>query len=233
MVHLLKVGALAVAALVATACGGEVPTRTPVATPMPTKAAYTLAPPTPVISAGATAGPMAPARPYTADAMLVYLKAAPPGFPSELRRREVAEALADRVSTYDGRPFRNVSFGGSCENEQCEFTLTGLPDFAPTMDDVDIWMFRKDLRTGVLSEAGRPVLRGLPPGLSEDLDRRVRTLETSGRLQGLELLGAEWLTSPAEGGYLLRYGRGLEELDPVWLVSIDASKNSIVSVAQE
>lgn len=200
---------------------------------MPTKAAYTLAPPTPVISAVATAGPMAPARPYTAAGIMVYLDAAPPGFPSQLRRREVAEALADRVSTYDGRPFRNVFFGGSCENEQCEFTLMGLPDFAPTMDDVDVWLFRADLRTGVVSEAGRPVLRGLPPGLSDDLDRRARTLETSGRLQGLSLLGAEWLTSPAEGGYLLRYGRGLEELDPVWLVSIDASQDSIVSIAQE
>ena len=224
---------LLAAVLVATACGAETPITPLVPTPMATKAPYTLAPPTPVISAVATAGPFAPGRPYTADDLMPFLVSAPIGFPADLRRREIAEAVADRVSTYDGRPFRNVFFGGSCENDSCEFNLTGLPDFAPTMDDVDIWSFRADLRTGVVSESGRPLLRGLPPGLPADLGRRVRELETTGRLQGLDVLSTQWVASPDESGYLLRYGRGLEEGDPEWLVMIDATRTRIVSVVQE
>lgn len=196
----------------------------------PIKASYTLAPPTPTLSPQGTAGPDGPGQPYAAGDIQPFLERAPIGFPDELRTPFVAAAVADRVWSYDGRPYRDVLFGGSCESEICEFSVTGLPTFAPTHDASDTWFLRLDRRTGLISTHGAPSLKGFPPELVPELDSLARSLDVDGRLTDLALLGAQWSIPPPGDAFQLRYGKGLEEGDPTLLVTLSRSERVLLSI---
>lgn len=177
-----------------------------------------------------TAGPGWPAQPYAASDIRPFLERAPIGFPDELRTPFVAAAVADGLWSYDGRPYRDVLFGGSCESGICEFSVTGLPSFAPTHDTSDTWFLRLDRRTGLISTQGPPSLNGFPPERVPELDSLARSLDADGRFGDLGLLGAQWSIPPPAGAFELRYGKGLEESDPTLVVTVSRTDRVILPI---
>jgi hypothetical protein len=195
-----------------------------------TKAPYTAARPTPTLSRAGTVAATGPGQPYTAAAVEPYFATPPEALPDALKTRGVAEALAGRIWTYDGRPYRMLWLGATCENQRCEISATGLPTFAPTTDYEDVFFVSLDQRTGVFGEAHAPSLKGFPPELTPDIDRLARSLDTVGQFSGLPLLGMEWVIPPPDRTFTLRYGRGNEEGDPTYLVTVSIAEHRIISV---
>jgi hypothetical protein len=200
------------------------------ATGAPTKPSYTLAPPTPSLSPIESPGAGPPGVPYSATDIEALLQGAPRGFPPELKTPETAAAFASRIWSFDGRPFRTLWFDGSCESGRCEINATGLPAFAPTVDDVDVFTLVLDQSNGIYSEPSPPSLRGLPPDLAPKLDALARSLDTQGQFKSKSLLGVEWLIPPPDDAFALRYGNGNEEQDPTAVVVLSRSLGRIISV---
>ena len=194
------------------------------------KASYTLPPPTPTLSPIGTAAPSRPDRPYTAETIAEELGDVPYNYPAQLRTPAIAEALADALWTYDGRPYRELSFQGSCDEggARCDLTVSGLPDFVPTRDRSDIYFWSYVPSSGVLTPTGGLGLKGYPPELDPELDALARSLDAEGLLASKGFLGAGWV--PPDGLFVLRYGNGLEEGDPTLLVTLDSSNRRIVSI---
>jgi hypothetical protein len=219
---------MAMVGVLGAACGSIV--NSPPPTP---KAPYTLAPPTPPISAVATVAPTEPGQPYVAEDLASYINAAPVGFPTALRTPAVAEALADRIWTFDGQPYRDLWLAGSCENGACEFSATGVPAFARSADVVDAYFLKVNLGSGLFSDGGRPSLKGLPSELVPRLDAIARAHDAAALLADEALLGATWEIPPPAGTFLLRYGRGLEEGDPAAFVTVSLPDEKVLSIRSE
>jgi len=219
--------------IVAAALSACAPTPNGSPDPYFTKAPYTLAPPTPTLSAQATVGPTGAGQPYTADLIQPYLNNAPISFPNELRVTPVAEAIADRIWTFDGRPYRDVVIGGSCEGSLCEVSVTGLPAFSSTPDEADFYALTVDRGSGLFSDAGEPLLRGFPTDLVPQLDAIARAADSAGRLRDLALLGSSWRIPPPNRAFTLEYGMGLEERDPVVFVTVDLDNGAVIAIRTE
>ncbi|HEX2756204.1 MAG TPA: hypothetical protein VHM48_12105 [Candidatus Limnocylindrales bacterium] len=217
--------------LVVAACGSMVVG--PTADPPLVKAPYTLAPPTPTLRVLATVGPGGPGKPYTADDILAILRAAPAGDPAEMRTPQIAAAIADRVWTFDGRPYQRLLVGGRCDGGMCEISAEGMPAFGATDDLADDWFWRMDLRTGLVSDNGEPRLRGFPPELVPELDALARSLDTDGTFSALPLIRVEWTVPPPVGAFVLRYGTGTQEMDVNWFVKISTVDRAILSIRKQ
>lgn len=221
---------LLLASIVVAACAGELDGGRP-ATP---KAPYTLAPPTPTLSPDRTVAPSGHAPPYDADAIFAVVSSSN-NLPSELRTHALAEALAPRIWTYDGQPYRSFAVSGSCDDDgrRCDLLVEGLPGFAPDPDTMDHYQFTISVATGVLDGGGTQAgLKGFPPELVPVIDRAVRAL-LGDQIGDRSLLAMSWLLPPPEDGYLLRYGSGDEEGDQQLLVRYDRAANKVLSVTTE
>lgn len=207
----------------------------PLGTPTPTaKAPYTMPPPTPTLSAIATVAPTGHGRPYTPDMVAVELQDVSYNFPPGLQSTFVATAFADRVWSYDGRPYRDVSIAGSCNDgvaRICDVTLVGLPAFAPTRDVVDVYWFIVDLQSPVVGPGGGQALRGFPPELAHDIDTLARSLDTDSRLNGEALRSVEWMLPPPDDAFVLTYGDD-NEGDTMYFVTLDRTNREILSIDQ-
>jgi len=196
----------------------------------PTKAPRTFPPPTPTLSPAGTVDPSGPGQPYGAADLQPYFANAPEGFPNVLKTQQVAEALAGRIWSFDGQPYRMAWLDGSCESGRCEVSFTGLPVFAPTPDTEDVFFVTLDQRSGIFSETHEPSLKGFPPNLVDRLDTLARSLDTKGTFSGLPLLGSEWVIPPPDDAFTLRYGRGNEEGDPTYLVTLSRADRRILTI---
>lgn len=210
----------------------------PSATP---KAAYTLAPATPSLTALATVAPTGHGQPYTAAEIVAMLHHAiatrPAGFASELRAQRILDAMAATVAaetfTFDGRPYQRVVFGARCDQPavHCELTMDGVPAFSSDSDMKDSYTWTITLPTPLVTMADHS-LRGYPAELTAGLDALAQSLDVDGRFKDRYLLGVEWALPPLEDGFVLRYGNGLEEGDPTFLVTLDRAGQRILSIAQ-
>lgn len=207
------------------------PTATPSAAAI--KPSYTLAPPTPSLSAVGSPAPGPHARPYAAADIHGLFVDAGPGFPAELRTEATAEALANVIWSFDGRPFRTVWLTGSCESGRCEVSATGLPHFAASVDEVDVYTLVLDQASGIYSQPSPPYLRGFPPQLVDGLDRQAKALDVRGEFRDKPLLGVEWQIPPPDDAFLLRYGNGNEEQDPTIRVILARRDGRLVSISTE
>lgn len=210
--------------------------RTP-AVPTP-KPPYTLAPATPVTSLEPirTVGPAGHGRPYTAEMMAVALReAASYGtFPSVLQTPWLAEVLADRIWTYDGLPYRELSIDGDCTESRpdwCDLSVNGLPGFAASRDEIDVYFFPDVRPAESFIEDFRPQsLGGFPSALVPELDALVRSLDTKGRLSVFDLRSVSWALPPPDDGYILNYRRGDLEAATLLRVTVDRRNRTILSM---
>ena len=226
MKHTLLVATLAVV-VVGCSLGLTTP---PPATLKPT---YTMPPPTPTLSPLATVGPTGHGRPYTATEMAVALRQdVPYNYPPQLQADWVARALADLVWTYDGRPYRELGIHASCGEPpiRCDLTVQGLPAFAPNWDWSDSYWFEVNMTSGLFAPAGPPSLKGFPPELVPESDALARSLDTEGRLEGVQLKYVAWALPPPDRGFRLIYGPEKYSLDPGFEVLLDYANRRIVSI---
>jgi hypothetical protein len=202
----------------------------PVQTP---KLPYTQPPPTPTLSPIATVAPTGHGRPYTAEMIAAELQDVPYTFPRELQTPFMAASLAEYIWTYDGRPYREIQFGGSCGEgvpRRCEFTISGLPAYAPTREETDHWWFTVGLDSPVLGPEAGHSLRGFPPEFAADLDPLVRSLDTEGRLAGMAVGTIGWAPPPPEDAFVLRYRKGDLEGAHIVEVLLDRTNRKILSI---
>ena len=234
MVRVLQVLAVALAIGFAAACAqANPPLPKSTSSPALTKAPYTLPPPTPSLVAIGSPGLRPPGLPYSSADVATLLQAAPRGFPVELKTEATAEAFASRIWSFDGQPFRRLLFDGSCESRRCEVSATGLPAFASTLDQVDVFTLVLDQASGIYSEPSPPTLRGLPQDLVPTLDEGARGLDAKGEFKAKPLLGVEWLIPPPVDAFVLRYGNGNEEQDPTLLVVLSRAQGKILSITSQ
>ena len=201
--------------------------------PEPTlKPSYTLAPPTPTISPIGTAGPAAHSRPYGAGDLTAALADPANRLPPELRAEWLAPPLAEAVWTYDGKPYRELTIAGSCDEgaPRCDLHVGGLPSFAPDREAVDGYTFSVDLASQTIAPAGRPSLKGFPAELVPGLDATARSQDTLGQLDGMFLRNAVWTIPPPADAYALAYATGTLEGDRGLLVTVDRATGTVVSV---
>jgi hypothetical protein len=227
---LRAVAAIGALALLVNACGPLV--TSPSAEVAMTKAPYTQAPPTPAFIPSATVAGSGPGQPYTAADIEPMLAAAPVGVAAQIRMPQVAAAIADRIWTFDGRPYQEVAIGGSCENQGCEIIVQGVPAYASTRDIQDIWLLGLDLRTGVFAD-NSPSLGGFPTELVPELDTLARSLDRDGTFAALPLIRTEWAIPPPAGVFVLRYGTGTQEQDVNWFVTLSTVDRSILAIRKQ
>jgi hypothetical protein len=182
-----------------------------------------------------TVAPTGHGRPYTAEMIAVALRETVPyNFPSVLQTPWLAEVLADRIWTYDGLPYRELLIYGHCTESRpdwCELSVQGLPGFATSRDETDLYFF-PDVRPaeGLVKDFRFNALHGFPATLVPELDALVRSLDTKGRLSGFELRGASWALPPPDDGYILTYRRGDLEAATLVVVTVDRRDRTILSM---
>jgi len=200
------------------------------------KAPYTQAPPTPELVAIATVAPTGHGRPYSPEMIAAELQDVQFGLAPELQSPFIAAALADRIWTYDGRPYREMWFSGSCDEAgagRCELSVQGLPDYAPTRESEDYYHFEVDLRSGAVRLAALPGGKGFPAELIPEIDGLVRSLDTEGRLEGLTLSYVLWAFPPPDDAFIVRYETGDLEGDRWIHVTVDRANQRILSMEQQ
>ena len=211
---------------------GCVPVGIPGAPASTEKVPYTQAPPTPILSPIATVAPTGHGRPYTAEMIAVELLDVPDDFPPQLQNELIAAALADRIWTYDGRPYREIWITGSCNEPgrtRCDLAVSGLPAFAPTRDWEDAYFFAVDLRSGVILPTTEPGIRGLPAELVPEIEDLARALDADGRLEGMLLRHVRWLPPPPDDAYVVTFGDD-NEGDTMIFVTLDRANRRILSI---
>jgi len=200
------------------------------------KAPYTQAPATPELVAIATVAPTGHGRPYTPEMIAAELQDVQYGLAAELRSPFIAASLADRIWTYDGRPYRELSFSGSCDEAgvgRCELTVQGLPDYAPTRESEDYYHFDVDLRSGAVTLAALPGGKGFPAELIPEIDALARSLDTEGLLRDLSLSYVFWAFPPPDDAFIVRYETGDLEGDRWIHMTIARANPRILSMNQE
>jgi hypothetical protein len=229
--HLRGVAAGVALGVILVGCGMDV------AGPATGKPPYTAAPPTPTLAPARRPATAAHGAPYTADAIRAALAASGSRVPAELRSDPVAgaiaEALAERISSYDGEPYGELTLSGSCDDDglRCDVQAKGVPLFAADRDAADLYTFSVEVRTGVVAPAGEPALRGYPAELTPALDEAVRAA-LGDRLVGKSLIAAQWAPAPPADAYVLRYGTGDEEADQQLIVRYDRTANTATVVGE-
>ena len=197
-----------------TACAGV---------PSPTDPSSVEPPSTPPIataSAGVADGE--PGRPFGAAEVLEAMRDSrrPGGVPEALQTEAIAEALAEQVWTFDGRPWASVVAGGSCGTEACTLELSGA---APEAAGEDVWVFDVDPSDGSVSLASAD-LHAVPSTVATSLDELARTTDEEGLLDGLVVTSVRWLPPPDDGRFVLAYRSGEEEGSCVRDVTVDAAR---------
>ena len=201
------------------------------------KPSYTAPPPTPTLAPARKPSTAVHGTPYAADDVLAVLAASGSRVPAALRSGPVAIAIADalaaRIWTYDGEPYRELTLSGSCDDDglRCDLQAKGLPAFSADRDAADFYTFSVEVGTGVLRPAGEPALRGYPAELTPTLDAAARA-SLGDRLAGKSLLAAQWLPEPATDAYLLRFGTGDEEADQQVIVRYDRAADTAEVVGE-
>ena len=203
------------------------------------KPPYTLEPPGPTLTAMATVAPTGHGRPYSAADVARMLEAnaaaRPAGFARELRAPAVMEVmagvLADEIYTFDGRPYQRVVFSASCDQAgvQCDLTMAGVPAFTDDPEVFDSYGWTVAPRVPLVTLTSH-ALRGFPPDLTADLDDLARSLDADNQYRDRPLLGVEWELPPPDDAWVLRYGNGLEEGDPTFLVTIDRVARRLLAI---
>lgn len=208
-----------------------------VATPDPTpKAPYTQAPPTPTISPIATAAPTEHGRPYTQDMIAGALAMTSSiRLPQPLKSEFIAAAFADRVWTYDGQPYRELFFSGSCSDDgsMCHVSLEALPAFAPDREASDHYWFDVDVRSGPIVISEGHVLRGYPAEAASGIDDLARSLVPAERLAGTRLTSVAWELPPPENAFVLIYRLGDLEGSRQTTVTIDLDAKKVLSIEDQ
>jgi hypothetical protein len=214
-------------------CAGTPGVATPEVTP---KAPYTQAPPTPTISPIATVAPTRHGRPYTPDMFAAAMfRTSSIRLPDLLKSEFIAAAFADRVWTYDGQPYREMLFSGSCSDDgsRCEASVLGLPAYAPDRNVSDHYSFSVDFRSGpVVKEEGH-VLHGFPAEAASGLDDLARSLVPDERLAGARLTSVAWTLPPPENAFGLIYRLGDLEGSRLTTVTIDLDARKVMSIQDQ
>jgi hypothetical protein len=206
-----------------------------VAGPPTGKPSYTAVPPTPTLGPARKPVTATHGAPYSADAIRAALAASGSRVPAALRSDPVAEAIADalagRISSYDGESYGELTLSGSCDDDllRCDLQAKGVPRFAEDRDAADLYTFSVEVATGIVAPAGEPALRGYPAHLTPTLDAAVRAA-LGDRLVGKSLLGIQWAPAPPADAYVLRYGTGEEEADRQVIVRYDRTANTATVV---
>ena len=208
-----------------------------VATPDPTpKAPYTQAPPTPTISPIATVAPTGHGRPYTPDMIAGALAMTSSiRLPYPLKSEFVAAAFADRIWTYDGQPYRETLFSGSCSDDgsTCHVSLEALPAFAPDREASDHYWFDIEVRSNPIVTGEGHVLRGYPAEAASGIDDLVRSLVPAERLAGTRLTSVAWELAPPENAFVVIYRLGDLEGSRQTTVTIDLDAKKVLSIEDQ
>lgn len=205
--------------------------------PLTGKPSYTAPQATPTLAPARKPATTVHGTPYDAKDVLAVLGASGSRVPAVLRSGPVAaaigDALAARIWTYDGEPYRELTLSASCDDDglRCDIQAKGVPAFAMDRDAADFYTFSVEVGTGVLMPAGEPALRGHPSDLAPTLDAGARA-SLGDRLAGLSLLAVQWLPEPATDAYLLRYGTGDEEADQQVIVRYDRTADTAAVVGE-
>lgn len=152
-----------------------------------------------------------PGRPFDAAAVLEAMRTSrrPGGVPDQLQRQPVAASVAAELWTFDGRPWPEMTAGGSCGSSACTLEIGGTPTGAV---GEDLYIFDVDPVSGAV-ELIAAELRGLPAALSEELDAYARARWPDAPLPG-SLASVRWLPPPDTGAFVLSYRAGGEEGSP-------------------
>lgn len=165
-------------------------------------------------------------RPYDAAALLDAMRDSrrPGGVPIELQDGDIAAALADRLWTFDGTPWRAVAAGGSCGPATCTLELSGGRADA---EGEDVWVYTIDPATGSV-EVLSADLHAVPDETAAALDRWARALDAGGVLADLRYTAVRWLPPPAEDRFRLAYRSGDEEESCSVDLELDAAAGRII-----
>jgi hypothetical protein len=170
-----------------------------------------------------------PGRPYTSADILRVLRAAPGSrLPGELVRSEVAEALAQAVWTFDGRPYQILAAEGSCGPRGCELSVQGVPDIADEAR-LDHYIFNVDPTSFALTRVYLG-LAAFPPEINPQLDKIVRAGVPPQRLEGLSYVSATWLPPPEFGRFEVTYDDGGLEGSRGLKVLVDTRLGSVILI---
>lgn len=205
-----------------------------VTTPDPTpKAPYTQAPPTPTISPIATVAPAGHGRPYTPEMIAATLASMPSTrLPDQLKNEFIASAFADRIWTYDGQPYRDMLFGGSCSDDgsSCRARMWGLPAYAPDRTASDSYWITVDFRSGLVVTSEGHALNGFPAEAASGIDDVARSLVPVERLAETSLVFVGWALPPPENAFVLIYRLGDLEGSRLTTVTIDLEVRKVLSI---
>jgi hypothetical protein len=176
---------------------------------------------TPSASTAATPLPIAlptPGHPLTTAGLLDGMRASrrPGGVPDALETEPIAAAVAERLWTFDGRPWATWTVGGACGPTTCSLEVGGASDGAL---GEDLYVFAVDPTTGSV-ELTDVSLGGTPAALVDDLDAAARDA-WDGDLSGLALTNVAWQPPPDEGRFVLTYRSGGEEGSPGVTIILD------------
>ena len=169
-----------------------------------------------------------PGRPYDAEALLEAMRDSrrPGGVAVELQDGDIAAAVADRLWTFDGDPWRAIAAGGSCGPSACTLELSGGRADA---DGEDAWVFTIDPATASV-EVLSADLHAVPDVTAAALDRWARAVDAEGVLDGLRYTAVRWLPPPAEDRFRLAYRSGDEEESCSIDLELDAATGRITEV---
>ena len=213
----LRSAALAFA--VASGCAAPQPT-----TPSLTPSAL------PTLESGPRISLPEPGRPYSGPDILAFLtEATPDRVPHELVRPEVADALAEQVWTFDGRPYRAVAVGADCDAIACHLSLQGAPATDNPEARNDAYRFDVDPDSLVVTPQ-QSDLAALPAELNPQLDAMARAAVPAERLHGLAYVSATWLPPPEFGRFELTYDDGGLEGSRALEVLVDARLGAVIIV---
>lgn len=172
-----------------------------------------------------------PGRPYTSADILRVLRAVPgSSLPAELDRSGVAEALAQAVWTFDGRPYLILAVEGSCGPRGCEFSVQGVPDTADEAK-LDHFIFNVDPTSFALTRVYLG-LGAFPPEINPQLDAIVRAGVLPQRLEGLTYVSATWLPPPEFGRFQVTYDDGGLEGSRGLKVLVDVRVGSVILIEE-
>lgn len=168
-----------------------------------------------------------PGHPYDGAAILAAMRSSqrPGGVPDQLETQAIADAVAERVWTFDGDPWAVMSIGGSCGPNACTLEVGGTPTDAV---GEDLYVMEVTPSTGSV-EVVEASLHGLTQDVVDRLDRAARAAWQGNDLDGLILASAGWTPPPDEAAFELSYRSGGEEGSPGIDVILDVGSGTATS----
>jgi hypothetical protein len=155
------------------------------------------------------------------------------GVPARVLSEAVAQQIAERIWTWDGKPYQRWQLEGSCGPRRCELGVQGVPSFTPPEDEhIDGYQFDvsvQDLTVKPVRADGRQLLAGYPAALDAELDAIVRSGVDASLLQGQTVAGATWSPPPDSGIFELSYTDGNEEGGRSSLATVDLRTRKVLT----